>query len=438
VVLAFDTVEGLSFRRTIAVDDKYMFTVTDTVTNNSGAPQTLVPYSSVQRQGLPADVFKNVLNVHEGAVGVLDGKLKLSKYKDWKKRGEPIAGPSTGGWMGITDKYWLTALVPDQREQLKASFRVIPEAGVDVYEASYVGKARVLPAGGSVTETARLFAGAKRAEVLRGYEKSLGIAKFDEAIDWGQLLWFLTKPLFSVLEFFFKLVGNFGVALLLFTVAVKLVLFPLANQSFASMSKMKKVQPKVEELKKKYADDQAKQQQEMMALYQREKINPLAGCVPILIQIPVFFALLKVLYVTIEMRHAPFFGWIRDLSARDPTTIFNLFGLIPWDPAHAPLIGGLLDGPLHLSAWAMMYGAMMALQQQMSPASPDPTQQMIMRFFPLVFMFILANYPVGLLIYWTWSTLLTILQQWVIMRRFGVENPIDGFLMRLRAPKAAG
>jgi YidC/Oxa1 family membrane protein insertase len=443
VVLAFDTVEGLRFERTIQVDDKYMFTITDTVTNTSSTPQSLVPYGSVQRQGLPAEATANAYGVHEGAVGVFDNKLKLSNYKDWKKKGTPLnAQPTTGGWMGVTDKYWLAALAPDPHEPVKGSFRVTRNGDIDVYEASYVGATKTLAPGAKVTETTRLFAGAKKADILRGYEKGTpGIPRFGDAIDWGRLF-FVTKPVFWVLEQFYKLFGgsafNVGLSILALTVVSKLVLFPLANQAFASMSKMKKLQPKVDELKKKYADDQAKQQQEMMALYQREKINPLAGCLPILIQLPIFLALLKVLNVSIEMRHAPFFGWIRDLSARDPSSIWTLFGLIPWNPASAPLIGGLLDGMLHLPAWGLLYGGAMYLQQQMSPSSPDPTQQMIMKFFPLVFMFVLAGYPVGLLIYWTWSTLLTIAQQYFIMHRYGAENPIDDFIAKVRAPKAAG
>jgi YidC/Oxa1 family membrane protein insertase len=298
-----------------------------------------------------------------------------------------------------------------------------------------VGQARTVGPGQQVTETSHFFAGAKTVPLLRAYEKSLGVPRFDDAVDWG-MFWFFTRPIFSFLQFIFQHVGNFGVAILLLTVAVRALFYPLAQKQYESMTKMKKVQPQMEALKVKFKDDPAKQQQELMALYQREKVNPLAGCLPLLLQIPVFFALYKVLTVTIEMRHAPFFGWIRDLSARDSTTIWNLFGLIPWNPATTPLIGGILDTTLHLGVLPLAYGVTMWLTTSMSPPAPDPMQQRIFQFMPLIFMFIMAPFAVGLLIYWTWSNCLTILQQYVIMRRFGVENPIDRIIGRMtgRAP----
>jgi YidC/Oxa1 family membrane protein insertase len=268
--------------------------------------------------------------------------------------------------------------------------------------------------------------------VLSDYEKQLGLPNFDGAVDWGNL-WFLTRPIFYLLHFFQGLVGNFGIAIMLLTVTVKALFFPLANKSFESMSKLKTLQPKMEEIKAKHGKDPAKQQQEIMAMYQKEKINPVMGCVPILVQIPVWYALYKVLTVTLEMRHAPFFGWMKDLSARDPSTFVNLFGLLPFNPAEAPgFIGGLLDGPLHIGVLPLLYGLSMWLQQSMTPMSADPIQKQIFKFFPVLFTFIMAPFAVGLLVYWTWSNLLTILQQWVIMHRNKVENPIDGFFARLR------
>ena len=434
LTLTHDTGQGLIFTRVITVDDRYMFTVTDTVVNRGAAPVQLAPYASVQRQGLPADLTKNMI-IHEGAVGILGDRLKLIKFKQWlEKGGETTA--STGGWVGVTDTYWLAAVIPNQPEQAQGQFRVSTVNGVDVYEANFVGAARTLAPGMQTTETTRLFAGAKKVSVLADYEKSLNIPKFDQAIDWGNF-WFFTRPLFSVLTFFHKLVGNFGIAILLLTVTVKLAFFPLANKSYESISKMKKLQPQMEEIKKKYEKDPQKQQQEVMALYQREKINPLMGCLPILVQIPVFYALYKVLFVTLEMRHAPFFGWIRDLSAPDPTTIWNLFGLLPFNPALVPVVGGFLDGPLHIGVWAIIMGFTMWLQQAMSPPpSADPTQKLIFQFLPIIFTFTLAHFAAGLVIYWSWNNSLSIMQQYVIMRRFKVDNPIDDIIGKLRGRKA--
>lgn len=428
VVLTYSTPQGLTFLRTIAVDDKYMFTVTDTVANLSGAQVTLAPYGSVQRQGLPEGLSPNQV-VHEGAIGVFNGDLSLKKYKAWKKDKKEITEASTGGWLGITDKYWIAALIPAQNEKINASFRVTPAQGTDIYESSYVGQAKVVPAGRQITETTRLYAGAKVVPVLKGYQDELGVDRLDDAVDWG-MFWFFTRPFFWVLDQVFHFVGNFGIAILVLTVVIKLLFFPLANKSYESITKMKKVQPKVEELKGRYKDDPTKMQQEMMQLYQREKINPLSGCLPIVIQIPVFYALYKVLSVTIEMRHAPFFGWINDLSAKDPTTIWNLFGLIPWDPATAPMLGSLFAGFLHIGVWPLIMGFTMWLQQQMNPPAPDPVQQKIFQFFPVIFTFVLAPFAAGLVIYWTWNNLLSVMQQYVIMRRFEVENPIDSLLAR--------
>jgi YidC/Oxa1 family membrane protein insertase len=432
IVLTYDNGQGLAFTRRIEVDDKFMFTVTDTVANTGAAPVTLVPYGSIQRQGLP-DHPANSQIVHEGAVGALGLDkpiLQLIDYKKWAKNGGEELD-SKGGWLGITDKYWLAAVAPAQGERVHGRFDHRKEGGLDLYAADYTGQPRAVAPGAQSTNVTHVFAGAKTVPVLRAYEKTLGIPRFDDAVDWGRYFFWLTRPIFSLLMYIYQHVGTFGVAILVLTVVVRGVFFPLANKSYESMSKMKKVQPLVEEMRKKYKDDPAKQQQEMLALYSREKVNPLAGCLPILLQIPVFYSLYKVLTVTIEMRHAPFLGWIQDLSARDPTTVWNLFGLVPWNPGHAPLIGPILDSTLHIGVMPLIYGLTMWLSTSMNPPAPDPAQQKIFQLMPVIFTFIMAPFAVGLLIYWTWSNVLTTLQQYVIMRRFKVDNPIDRIISRL-------
>lgn len=436
VVLSYAAPGGLAFTRRIAIDDKAMFTITDSVANQGPAPVTVAPYVSVQRQGLPAGLAKSNI-VHEGAIGVLGldkPELRLANYKSWKKKGE-FDWQSRGGWFGITDKYWMTSFIPAQTETIAAKARVTTDAatGIDIYETSYSGAGRVVAPGQQTTEVSHLFAGAKTVPLLNAYGASLGVPRFVDSVDWGNL-WFLTKPIFTLLEFFYQQVGNFGVAILMLTVVIRLITFPLANKGFEMGVKMKKIQPELQAMQKRLKDDPAAQQKEMMALYQREKVNPVTGCLPILFQIPVFYSLTKLFTVTIEMRHAPFFGWIHDLSAPDPTTFLNLFGLIPWDPSMTPLIGGVLGGVLHVGVWPVAYGLSMWLSQSMTPQTGiDPTQQLIFKFMPIMFTFILAQYAVGLLIYWTWSSLITILQQYVMMRRFKVDNPIDEFLRRFSA-----
>ena len=440
VTLTYDNGAGLVFTRRIAVDDRYLFTVTDTVANRSAAPATVAPYASVQRQGFPPGFLNNPI-LHEGAIGVLGPqcdtadsgggcKLEQIKFNKWRGRDEPLRTESEGGWLGITDKYWLAAVIPDQRTPVAAQFRRTPAGGLSVYEANYTGAARTLAPATQVSATTRLFAGAKSVEVLDSYEAALSLPRFHAAVDWGNL-WFMTQPIFRFLHWIQGLVGNFGVAILLLTVVMRLVFFPLANKSYASFAKLRKLAPKMEEIKKRHAKDPAKQQQELVALYQKEGANPIAGCLPVLLQIPVFYALYKVLSVTLEMRHAPFFGWVEDLSVRDPTTFWNLFGLIPWDPATTPLIGGLLGGPLHIGVWPLLYGLSMWLQQGMNPPMTDPIQKRIFQFFPIIFTFVIAPIAVGLVIYWTWSAVLGIIQQYVIMRRYKVDNPIDDIIARL-------
>ena len=429
VVLTWDNGQGLSFSRNIAVDESYMFTVTDTVVNHGAASVQLAPYASVQRQGLPSDLSASMI-LHEGAVGELGDRLHLIKFKDWKKKGMETAA-STGGWLGVTDKYWLAAVIPDQKEAVNGAFRVSTVNGVDVYEANFVGPARSLAPGQQSVQTTRVFAGAKKVSVLSGYEKALGIPRFDQAVDWGNF-WFLTRPIFAVLSFYQSVLRNFGLSILALTITVRLLMFPLANKSYESMTKMKKLQPQMEEIRKRFDKDPAKQQQEIMALYKREKVNPLSGCLPLFVQIPLFYSLYKVLYVTIEMRHAPFFGWLHDLSAPDPTTILNLFGLIPWNPGATPLVGAILGGTLHIGVLPLLYGLTMWLSTAMSPPpSTDPTQKLIFQLFPVIFTFTMARFPAGLLVYWSFSNVLTVLQQYVMMRRFGVSNPIDNLIGRL-------
>jgi YidC/Oxa1 family membrane protein insertase len=446
VTLTYDNGQGLVFARTVAVDADYMFTLTDQVANHGAQAVALAPYGSVQRQCVvdprhkdpclaDGDLRSGV--VHEGYIGWLGDQLRLKKYHDWIKA-DAVTTPSTGGWLGVTDKYWMASLIPDQHQTVSGTFRVTPTATADVFEADFVGPLQTAPPGGAISETTHLYAGAKTVPLLKAYQTTLGVPQLDQAVDWG-MFWFLTRPLFSVVEFFYQHVGNFGLAILLLTVSVRVVFFPLANKSYESMSKMKKIQPQMAVIKARNEKDPAKQQQEMMALYAQEKINPFLGCVPMLLQIPVFYSLYKVLSVTIEMRHAPFFGWVRDLSARDPTTLINLFGLLPFDPGQVALIGTILGGPLHIGAWPILYGATMWLSMSMAPqAGIDPTQQKIMQFMPLFLLFTISSVAVGLVIYWCWSNCLTILQQYVIMRRFKVDNPIDDIIARLTRKTAPG
>jgi YidC/Oxa1 family membrane protein insertase len=432
LVLTTTNGAGLTFTRRIEVDDHFMFTVADTVANASGQAVTLAPFGSIQRQGMPPQAAGSTI-VHEGAVGALgleNPTLKLIRYKKWAKDGGTGEIPSKGGWVGITDKYWLAALIPTQGELIHGQFRNVKVDGLDVFDANFVGQPRTIQPGAQSTEVTRFFGGAKVVPTLQAYQNQYHIPRFDSAIDWGHL-WFLTRPIFKFLEFIYQHVGSFGIAILLLTVCVRAIFFPIAHKQYESMAKMRRVQPMVEELRKKFKDDPAKQQQEMMALYQREKVNPLAGCLPLLLQIPVFFSLYKVLTVTLEMRHAPFLGWIKDLSARDPTTVWNLFGLIPWNPAHAPMIGGFLDTSLHIGALPLIYGFTQWLLMSMSPPAPDPAQQRIMQLMPIVFTFIMAPFAVGLLIYWSWSNILSIIQQYILMRHFKVDNPIDKLFSRL-------
>jgi len=423
ITLTYDNGEGLEFRRTISVDDRYLFTIKDEVTNKGGSPVTLFPYALISRHGTPQTAGYYVL--HEGLIGVLgDSGLQEFTYKNIEDK-KSVNFDVVNGWLGITDKYWAATLLPDTDARLKARFSTSMLGTTRTFQTDYLLDAQTIAPGATASVNGRLFAGAKEVSIvginfpfvgIGGYNKELGLNHFDLLIDWGWF-YFITKPMFLVMDFFYRLFGNFGLAILMVTVLVKIVFFPLANKSYASMAKMKAVQPQMMALRERYANDKAKQQQELMELYKREKINPLAGCLPIAIQIPVFFSLYKVLFVTIEMRHAPFFGWIHDLSAQDPTNIFNLFGLIPVDPTLVPMIGHFL----HLGIWPLIMGITMWVQMKLNPAPPDPTQAMIFNWMPLMFTFMLASFPAGLVIYWAWNNLLSVVQQSVIMRKHGAK-----------------
>ena len=426
VVLTFTNEKGVVFTRTISVDEHFMFQITDTINNGSGAPVSLSSYGRVTRFNKPTTPSIYVL--HEGFIGVI-GEHGLNEVAYGKVEDEaPIQpGKTTTGWLGITDKYWAATIVPPQATPYEAKFAHFPD-GRPRYQADYKQDAITIAPGQSTDLKALVFAGAKQVPLVDGYEKSYSIPQFDLLIDWGWF-YFITKPMFKLMDFFFRYFGNFGVAILLTTIVVKALFCPLASKQYASMANMKKVQPKMEELKKKHGDDRMALQQAMMQLYKEEKINPIAGCWPILLQIPVFFALYKVIYVTIEMRHAPFFGWIQDLSAPDPTSIFNLFGLLPFDVPPMLLIG----------VWPLIMGVTMFLQMRMNPTPPDPTQAMLFTWMPVVFTFMLASFPAGLVIYWAWNNTLSIAQQAVIMRRHGVKVELFDNLKGLfsRKPKPA-
>lgn len=408
VTLSWDNGEGLLFKRTFDLDENYLFTVTQTVQNKSAAAAAMNPYGLVSRRGTPETTGFYIL--HEGLLGVSDKSLQEVDYDDLKDAGE-IKQSATGGWIGITDKYWLTALIPDQKQNTQTRYLHHAQGLIDIYQVDYFGAQMSVPSGGSISTTSHFFAGAKEVKLLDAIEEKLGVENFDLAIDFGWF-YFLTKPMFYALLWINDIVLNLGLSILILTVGIKAVLFPLANKSYTSMSKMKKLAPKMTAMRERHGDDKMKLNQAMMELYKKEKVNPASGCLPILIQIPVFFALYKVLFVTIEMRHAPFFGWIQDLSAPDPTTIFNLFGLIPFTPPDFLMIG----------VWPLIMGISMFLQQKLNPQPTDPVQAKIFMFLPIIFTFLLARFPAGLVIYWAWNNTLSMAQQWLIMRRMGISG----------------
>jgi YidC/Oxa1 family membrane protein insertase len=426
VTLTYTNETGLTFTRTIAVDNDFMFTVSDVVANNGEAAASVSNYGRIARIGTPETQGFYIL--HEGLIGVTGTEgLQEIDYSDLAEARQILPGKSEDGWLGITDKYWAVAMVPSGTQPFQPRYAYFDDGRIR-YQADYLTDPVVVAPGQSSTIETLLFAGAKETVKIDAYEEERGIRQFDLLIDWGWF-YFITKPMFYLIHWLFNALGNFGLAILATTVVVKAIFFPLANKSYKSMANMKKVQPQMLEIREKYADDRMKQQQAMMELYKTEKINPLAGCWPILIQIPVFFALYKVLYVTIEMRHAPFFGWIRDLSAPDPTSLFNLFGLLPYDVPSFLLIG----------VWPIIMGITMFLQMRMNPTPPDPTQAMIFNWMPVVFTFMLATFPAGLVIYWAWNNTLSIIQQGVIMKRQGAKIELWDNLIGLfkKKPKPA-
>ncbi len=432
VTLTWDNGAGLIFKRVIAVDDKYMFTITDSVVNSGSAAATVQPFALVLRHGKPNVAGYSVL--HEGFVGVIgDAGVQEVTYAGIEKdTGRAVSFKGDGGWLGFTDKYWGSAIIPEQTAPIEARFSASGTVQPVDYQADFLGKEQTVAPGATAETTTRVFAGAKEVSTIDNYASKLGIKKFDLMIDWGWF-YFITKPLFLLIDAIYHWVGNFGVAILIVTVLVKLAFFPLANRSYQSMAKMKKIQPKIAALKELYPDDRAKQQQEQMELFKREGVNPVAGCLPMVIQIPVFFALYKVIFITIEMRHAPFFGWIRDLSAPDPTNVFTLFGLIPWDPTALPMFGHFLA----LGIWPLIMGVSMFFQMKMNPEPADPVQKSMFAWMPVIFTFMLGTFPAGLVIYWTWNNTLTVLQQYYIMTKAGVKVELWDNLTRLFARSPA-
>ncbi len=445
LVLTHVSGDGLTVTRTISVDENYMLTMLDQVRNDGAQARTLRPFATVRRQNLPENFTPNQI-VHQGFTGVFGGETPTlhevrfqagDRHARDRLRGRVgdderlEAASGTGGWLGITDHYWLTALIPGQDEQVNVYYDARDQGEYTDYRVAYQGAFRSIAPGQSVEYTQRFFAGAKRVEVLKGYQETYGIPALDKAVDWG-MFWFLTRPFFALLSWFFGFVHNFGVAILLTTVVVKAVMFPLVYTSYKSMAKLRAVGPEIKKIQERYAADKQRQMQEMQRLYQTEKLNPVAGCIPILLQIPIFYALYKVLTVTIEMRHAPFMGWIQDLSAPDPAYITNLFGLIPFNPASIPV----LSFALAVGIFPILYGISMWLLQSLSPPPPDKMQQQIFAMLPILFTFMFAGFAAGMVIYWTWSNVLSILQQYFIMRSQGVETEFDKWLAKRFGKKA--
>jgi YidC/Oxa1 family membrane protein insertase len=418
VTLSWDNGAGLTFQIALSVDDDYMFSVQQSVKNATNASVKLFPWARIRRDYTPEVAGYYIL--FEGLLGVVDNTLQEDTYAKAKSEGDKKDGiaydaTSTGGWAGITDKYWLTAMVPDQSVASTVNFRHIEENG-DHYQVDYVTQQpETVAPGGAASLASHVFTGAKVVSLLHSYEERLGIPLFDYAVDWGYF-WFLTRPIFLAIDWLNSVLGNFGLAIMVFTVFAKALFFPLANYSYRSMSKMKLLAPKMQALRERFKDEPQRMQQEMMAMYRTEKVNPASGCLPMVVQIPVFFSLYKVIFVTIEMRQAPFFGWIHDLSQVDPTNVFNLFGLLPFDPT-------LISPFLHLGAWPLIMGMTMFLQQKLNPPPPDPVQARMFQFMPIIFTFMLARFPAGLVIYWSWNNTLSIAQQWLIMRRTRLARP---------------
>jgi YidC/Oxa1 family membrane protein insertase len=404
VTLRWVNPEGVRFEMEIAVDEQFMFTITQRVINPTEKNVSLAPYGLINRE--VAQENEHFAILHEGPLGVVDGALQEVSYEELREDGERRFTASQG-WLGISDKYWLTALIPQSKGNFPTKYQAYQSAGEQRYQIDYLLPSITVAPGGASEQVVRVFAGAKHVNMLDNYGAEFGIPLFDRAVDFG-VLYFLTKPIFHLLHFFHTLIGNFGIAILALTVVIRLVMFPLANKSYYSMAQMQRLMPRMNELRDRYSDDRMRMNQEIMELYKREKVNPASGCLPMLLQIPVFFALYKVLFVTIEMRHAPFYGWIHDLSAPDPTNLFTAFGLIPWN---APSF-------LHIGLWPLLMTLTMIIQQRLNPKPADPVQAQVMAMLPYVFLFLFASFPAGLVMYWAWSNVLSILQQYVIKRRY--------------------
>ena len=403
VKISWTNDQNIKFVKDISIDDQYLFKVKQTIINNSEKTYNFYPYGQIIRNIAP-DVTDFYI-LHEGLIGVFDDQLVEEDYDDIEEKKFSVNADK--GWLGITDKYWITSLIPQENRKFRTDFDYKNKFRANFIETS----ATEVGANETKSNEIRIIVAAKEVDIIDGYAENLNISKYDLAIDWGWF-YFIVKPLFFVIDYFFKLTGNFGIAIILITICIRIVFFPLANYSFRSMAKMKVLQPEMTRLKELHKEDKMKLQQEMMALYKKEKVNPVSGCLPIFIQIPFFFAIYKMLFVTIEMRHQPFFGWIKDLSEKDPTSIFNIFGLIPWDPPSFLIIG----------AWPVAMGITMWLQQKLNPTPPDPVQAKIFMFFPLFLTVILAPFPSGLVIYWTINNILTMAQQYVIMKRTTVKT----------------
>ena len=432
VTLNWNNGAGLVFHRTFAVDANYLFTVTQSVDNKSGADVQLFPYSRVVREGTPK--VANFFVQHEGPVGVLGSNNQVSKKYSDMQGDKQIRLDNTSGWLGFTDKYWATAVIANPGTVVNAQFTYLKPNNLDEYQTSFVGSnAVVITNGASAEDKSYVFAGAKEEAVIASYESQYHFDRLELLIDWGWFF-FITKPMFYLLRFLYGFLGNFGLAMLAVTVIVKLLFFPLANRSYASMAAMRRVGPEMKALQERFKDDRAAQQQATMELYKREKINPLSGCWPLLIQIPVFYSLYTVIFISLEMRHAPFFGWIQDLAAQDPTNIFTLFGLINWDPTQLPFVGGFA----HLGVWPLIMGCTMWVQMRLNPQQGDATQQAILNWMPVIFTFTLGTFPAGLVIYWSWNNTLSICQQYFIMSRHGAKVDLFGNILTslgLRKPK---
>ena len=425
IKLTWDNGSGLVFNRTISIDADYMFKIIDEVENKSSGEVALTPYARLYRFGKPKTTGYSVL--HEGLIGVPGdaGLIELAYPAALTETAPKPFEAKTGGWLGITDKYWASALIPDQTSPYSAAFEGHTGVGgrPDLYTVEYTRPQVVVASGQKQTIEGELYAGAKQVKVVEGYETTHNIKMFNKLIDWG-MFHFFTRPLNHLLDWLYQFLGNFGLAILAVTVLVKAAFYPLANKSYESMAKMKKLQPQMEALRERFKDDKPRQQQEVMELYKKEKINPLAGCLPVLIQIPVFFALYKVLFISIDMRHAPFYGWIKDLSAPDPTTLFNLFGLLPFTPPDF----------LHIGIWPIIMGITMFVQMQLNPPQPDPIQQKMFSYMPLMFTFLLGSFPAGLVIYWAWNNLLSIIQQYYISQKAGADIHLIDNMKRIFDP----